>query len=173
MRLFIAINIPETVQDKIAHLYSPEQVRLRWTPLHQLHLTLVFIGEQPQDRMDEIIDTIAEISFPEQSITITGSGYFKSGIAWLGVQETPELLALQRKLYRALSNIGVVLENRRFKPHITLARCKQISPELAQSIELLGLGFNSQFSANSFELISSYLKPEGVDYQCEAEFFAE
>lgn len=170
MRLFLAIKIPDQIQDKISSLYIQEEQGIRWTPAHQLHLTLIFIGDQPQEKIDEISEAIAEIEFNTMPINLSKTGFFKSGIYWIGVEETNALMNLQKKLYRAIANLGIHIENRRFKPHITIARDRGISAPLAQSIERKGLGFAASFTASSFELMSSYLKPNGPEYQTEVEF---
>ena len=170
MRLFLAIKIPDQIQDQISSIYIQEAQGVRWTPAHQLHLTLIFIGDQSQDKIDEISEAIAEIKFSSIPINLSKTGFFKSGIYWIGIEETTTLMNLQKKLYRAITNLGIHVENRRFKPHITIARTKSISAPLAQSLEKKGLGFSASFTASSFELMSSYLKPNGPEYQSEVEF---
>lgn len=170
MRLFLAINLPTEVQNQVAALYLPEIESLRWTPLHQLHITLSYLGELSPNKIDAIIEAIAELTFKPITLTLKDTGFFKSGIYWLGVDENPELINLQNRLCHAMREIGIRLEKRRFKPHVTIARTKQISAPIAQRIEQQSFGFHLEFSTDRFELMSSYLKSDGPEYQSEAEF---
>lgn len=170
MRLFLAINIPDDVQNAISPLMLSEIDELRWSPLHQLHITLSFLGELPESMIDEIAEAITEIDFQPFKIKLRNSGFFKSGIYWVGVEESIELLNLQRKLHRAMLQLGIKLEKRRYTPHVTIARGKTATPALAKLIETRGIGFEADFIASSFDLISSHSTTNGVDYQSEATF---
>lgn len=170
MRLFLAINIPDEIQNQIAPLILSEIEELRWSPLHQLHITLNFLGELPESMIDDIAEAITEVDFQPFKITLKNSGFFKSGIYWIGVKETTELLNLQRKLHRAMLQLGIKLEKRRFSPHVTIARGKAATPALAKLIETRGIGFEAEFITSSFDLISSHSTTNGVDYQVEATF---
>lgn len=173
MRLFLAIDLPETLQDQITTLYCPELEQVRWTPSHQLHITLVFIGDQPQPRLDEIIEAVAEVSFAPIYLKVAKIGHFKSGILWLGVDESDPLKRLQKSLSHNLRGLGIKLEQRKYMPHITLGRCKNLTPEVMNKLSRKSLNFNAELGVETFQLKSSLLKAEGAIHITEAEFLPD
>lgn len=170
MRLFLAIDLPEEVQFEIETLFLKELKEVRWTPSYQLHITLVFIGDQPCVSIDEIIEQVAEIDVPPFLLEFKGVGYFKSGIIWLSVTPCSTLLQLEKKLKTKLYDLGLQLENRKFKPHITLGRCKKVTAELMSKVSHAALGFEQHMTVEKFQLKSSYLSSKGAEYSTEAEF---
>ncbi|MCP4597080.1 RNA 2',3'-cyclic phosphodiesterase [Neptuniibacter sp.] len=167
MRLFLAIDIPESIQDQIALLTCPELEQVRWTTSHQLHITLVFIGDQPQHRLDEIIEAVAEVQFTPFNLTLKQIGHFRSGIIWLGVDENEQLQRLQKSLSHKIRGLGIKLEQRKFIPHLTLGRCKKLTPEILETVASNGIGFETGFEVEAFQLKSSRLSPDGAIYQTE------
>ena len=136
MRLFIAINFTDEVKDAlcetIAELRGASR-RGRYTHRENLHLTLVFIGES--ERVDDILDVIedvAEEAFTEPlGIALSGAGVFSGrggDLHWVGVENTPVLSSLAKKLAGGLRDAGFDIEKRRFTPHITIGREVVISP---------------------------------------------
>ena len=130
MRLFIAINFSEEVKDAlcetIAELRGAAR-RGRYTHRENLHLTLVFIGEsEAEDDILEVMEEVAEEAFTEPlRITLSGAGVFggRGGdLHWAGVENTPGLSALAKRLAVGLREAGFQIEKRRFTPHITIGR---------------------------------------------------
>lgn len=126
MRLFIAINFNENVKgclsDSIARLKSIA-LKGNFTQRENLHLTVVFIGETNKvEAVKEAMDGVHGAPFP---LTIRGVGRFKregGDIYWVGVHREPVLTELYEQLRTGLANRGFVMENRAYKPHLTLGR---------------------------------------------------
>ncbi|EAR61772.1 RNA 2',3'-cyclic phosphodiesterase [Neptuniibacter caesariensis] len=173
MRLFLAIDIPDAIQDQVSELVCPELEQVRWISCQQLHITLVFIGEQPQHRLDEIIEATAETNFEPFPLKLSKIGHFKSGIIWLGVEESEPLKRLQKSLSHKIRSLGIELEQRKFIPHLTLGRCKQLTPEILSKVSTQGLGFETGFNVEAFQLKSSILKANGAEYVTEGEFLPD
>ncbi|QPC30568.1 RNA 2',3'-cyclic phosphodiesterase [Caldimonas thermodepolymerans] len=98
----------------------PEGAHL--TPQDQLHLTLHFLGRVPRDRLPALQQQ-AQVPFKPFELCLDRAGTWPSGIAWLQPSVLPEpLLALHRELGTLLQGQGFELEDRRYRPHVTLAR---------------------------------------------------
>ncbi|WP_299176950.1 RNA 2',3'-cyclic phosphodiesterase [uncultured Neptuniibacter sp.] len=173
MRLFLAIDLPPSTQERISDLYLSEHTEVRWTPTEQLHLTLQFIGEVQADAMDKITSAMEEVTFRPFELQLSGIGHFRSGIIWLGVARSQALMQLQSSIKYHLHQQGIITERRKFTPHITIGRCKNINPILMKAIEERGLGFSNRFTAENFQLKSSRLSPLGAEYHTEMEFFPD
>ncbi|MDF2182959.1 RNA 2',3'-cyclic phosphodiesterase [Neptuniibacter sp. CAU 1671] len=174
MRIFTAIDLPEALLDELS-LRLPTELSdtVRWAPLDQLHLTLVFIGEVSPHRLDPLLEAIAEVEFSPVSIHCREVGSFSSGILWLGVEPSEALLRLQQKLHRIIHGQGFQLPRRRYRPHITLARGKAVDAGTMAVLANRMAGFEFSFETDAFCLKSSQLRQEGAVYTTEAIFMAD
>lgn len=161
MRLFISIDLPQSLSRKI-YQRIPQFKGIRVTQQDQLHLTLVFMGEQPEFAIDSIDNALQHLHFPALQLTLSDIGQFRSGVIWLGVKHNPELLNLQRKIQQQLQPL-FELQHRKFHPHLTLARSKhRLHPD---QLRLFTEAFSEQefsFSPRSISLKQSRLYPEGA-----------
>ena len=131
MRLFVAVNFPARLRQKIARLCRPLReagVPGRWTEPDQVHLTLKFIGEVPAAEVEPIAEALQEVagSFRPFEMKFGPIGAFPSPrrprVVWLGVEQTPELRFIKDDLERRLAELGIEREQRPYQPHVTLGR---------------------------------------------------
>lgn len=126
MRLFLAINFPAEVKDAIEislKSLRAQGVKASWSRRENLHLTLEFLGEL--EETEAVITAMNSVQGREFNLRFCDVGRFqrKGGdIFWLGVEQTKPLMELQRKLHWALEWEGIPLEQRLYRPHLTLAR---------------------------------------------------
>ncbi len=124
-RLFVAIDPPQQIRDHLA-LLCCGLPGARWTPPEQFHLTLSFIGEVDGSTFLDIREALAEISVPQFSLQLQGVGFFpprgQPRVIWAGIEKSEPLHLLQRKITTRLFQRGLEPDNRKFSPHITLAR---------------------------------------------------
>jgi 2'-5' RNA ligase len=175
MRLFTAIDIAPGVQRNLGALL--DQLRptdkLSWTTLERMHITTKFIGEWPEERIEEMKRTLSAVNEPgAMDIQIRGLGWFPNPrhprVFWAGVEGGAALKALARGIEETLEKIGVPREDREYSPHLTLARIRERVPLNAmmraiESLESTDFGF---FRATAFYL---YLSRSGI-YTKLAEF---
>lgn len=96
-----------------------------------LHLTVHFLGSLPADRLSTVQDIVARTPVEPFTLELGETGAFpKARVAWLAPLATPPALAgLHARLRDALQDAGFELENRAFRPHVTLARpCREMPP---------------------------------------------
>ena len=126
MRLFIAINFDEDIRGKILKVQKGlrEKGRGRFTSPENLHLTLAFLGEVPEERIPEIKSIMDSLSVPEIKLYFSHVGCFRrnSELWWIGAEDNRSLSKLQMELIRNLKNAGFSPDVKKFRPHITLAR---------------------------------------------------
>ena len=132
MRLFVAIELPDKIQQALVHLERaiPD---LRWLPARQLHLTLAFIGEVDESVAGLIEEKLAKISLPAFELAFHGAGCFpdpgRARVLWAGIEKNPALLELAARVKSQLISCGAAIEERPFSPHMTLARLKKPAPD--------------------------------------------
>jgi len=127
-RLFVAIDLPDSVKCEIAALTS-RLAGVRLVLPEQLHLTLRFIGEVEEQTMLAIKDSLAAAKSPPLTLSLSGAGYFPRGthprVLWIGLTPDRLLLQLQAEVERAVQAAGIPGDARPFTPHITIARTKE------------------------------------------------
>jgi RNA 2',3'-cyclic 3'-phosphodiesterase len=165
MRLFTAIDIPAEIRTRLqvfVHRLKPT-AKLAWSPIENLHMTTKFIGEWPESRLGEVRDALASIpsgSAPVQ-IAIRGVGWFPNArnprVFYAGIESGPELRDLARDTEQALAPLGVLIEDREFHPHLTLARRRDPVPmeELRRALAADETNDFGDFRATSFFLYLS------------------
>ena len=168
MRLFVALPLPERVRDRLAGLAGGVP-GARWEPPENYHITLRFIGEvdegMAQD-IDEEQDYTAEPNFP---VTLEGIGTFgrgdKSRALWAGVAASDPLRHLRDKIESAVVRAGLAPEERKFQPHVTLARLKEAASErVGRFVAERALFREGPFMADRFVLYESTLGKSGSVY---------
>jgi 2'-5' RNA ligase len=180
VRLFVALDIPETVRDSLSTLSRQLQKvypGARWVHLDRAHLTIKFIGETPVDRAERIrslLDTMPATGPIE--LCFAGLGYFPNArrprVLWAGIESSEELRALAASVEARLEPLDIPREEREFQPHITLARFdnpKGIEP-LRAAVEALGRPEFGRTRAEEFYLYQSVLKRGGAEYTRLASF---
>lgn len=125
LRLFVALPLPESVCDRLTDLTGGIP-GANWTPPDNFHLTLRFIGEVDEGVAEDIDEALDLVVAPTFSLTLEGLGRFGSGdrsrLLWAGVERNQALEHLRQKIESAVVRAGLPPEERRFTPHVTLAR---------------------------------------------------
>ena len=161
LRLFFALwpDVAARVAlDSLAREVAIE-TRGRVVATDNLHLTLAFLGERPAAMVPDLCANAAAIDVAPFYLSLDEIGCWrKAGIAWLAATESaPQLLTLRERVVQALATQRIVIEERRFVPHATLAR-------RIESVIARRLATPINWQVESFALVASTLKPEGVRY---------
>ncbi|MFH0842305.1 MAG: RNA 2',3'-cyclic phosphodiesterase [Bacteroidota bacterium] len=175
-RIFIALKI--NPGDSLIRMISTlrallENERINWVDPANIHLTLAFLGDT-----DEEMIKIADLAVRQQcrgsgefSFNLSGTGVFRNyrdpKVIWAGIEEYRNLARLNNLISTALSDAGFKLEERPFKPHITLGRIKFIkdSRVLESAVEKYSNTFFQEVAVNEVILFESILKPTGPVYK--------
>jgi 2'-5' RNA ligase len=173
MRLFFAIELPTDVQSILGRLRPNDDSRdYHWVEPALLHLTLAFLGEQPEEQLE----TLRQVGSAAASASRTGrlhlgeAGSFGAKraprVLWVDLAgDLTALLSLQSRLDAGLRQVGFDLEARPFRPHVTLARRRESAragpPEGWPPSLRVGDG---TFSMERLTLFQSRLGPRGATY---------
>lgn len=174
-RLFVAIDLPERVKEKVAAIAVRELPGAHWVSREQLHLTLRFIGNVDEELFRTVKEALRAVRGVPFHLSMNGVGHFPPGrhprVFWVGMADSEPLMALQRQVESALVCAGIPPEERRFSPHLTLARLKETPPEKVFALEERHRLFNAgPFPVGEFSLYSSTLTREGAIHQREATY---
>lgn len=176
-RIFCAIELPSEVRARVAeHIATLREaaprVRASWDRAEKLHITLKFLGEIEQGRVEALQRAAARAAERERGfeLGIEGTGAFPPRglprVLWLGVRDESGALArLQSSLEDECAIEGFAREKRPFHPHLTIARLR--APEGARALAVLHeqRGFEAAgFAVSKLSVIRSELGPGGSRY---------
>ena len=180
VRAFIAIDLPEILQERLRALDRKlrpqfEGLPLHWVPVENIHLTLKFLGDVSQDNLKSIAEVLQKecATAAPFEVHVEGLGLFPNAqrprVIWVGVSGGEPMLTLQQSLEAGLAQLGYAPERRPFSPHLTLGRIqrkadarqkKQVADIIAQhDVGLLGTAV-----ADEVALFKSELNPDGAVY---------
>ncbi len=175
LRLFLAIELSPLHKEALASIcYGLNHVK--WTPRNQLHLTLHFLGEIEENKLDQINQALQELCSVPFDFVIKGVGHFtKQGqvhTIWADIVPNEELDFLYQEMKERLKEAGIFLPHKNFRPHITIARCSHDVDlqEIVHFLERLSGLSLSPSRADHINLFSSKLKPEGAIYTLEQSY---
>ncbi|MGE0734363.1 MAG: RNA 2',3'-cyclic phosphodiesterase [Alphaproteobacteria bacterium] len=135
LRLFVGLALPRQIRRSLADLCHgiPDAA---WTPEENLHLTLRFLGEVSESEAQDVDAALLGLDAPAFELTIKGIGWFgghKPRLLYAGIAPEPNLNYLRDRVESAIARAGLPREERKFVPHVTLARLKgEMGHHLAQ-----------------------------------------
>ncbi len=168
MRTFIAIELPETVKEYLKGLQK-ELIGIKASFVKDFHLTLKFLGEVSEDKIEKIKEKLKEIKFEPFKVKLGKAGGFPSEsyirVVWVGLEPEDKIIEIQKKINEVMKNFGFK-DDFKFKSHLTLARVKFIEDKKVFIERLKQLEIKPmEFEVNSFSLMKSTLTREGAVYE--------
>jgi 2'-5' RNA ligase len=180
VRCFIAIEIPAEIQNALSRTITQAQVNrasgFRPVRPESIHLTLKFLGDVEQAKLPGITTGLGELCNKTVPFTfqVRGLGAFptwdRPRTIWAGLQYPPVLADLFRLVDEFTTQAGFPGENRKFSPHLTLARVSEQADAVTvrQKIHALRSISETQFGevhATRITFFRSILQPGGSVYQ--------
>ncbi|HEX9798785.1 MAG TPA: RNA 2',3'-cyclic phosphodiesterase [Thermoanaerobaculia bacterium] len=175
MRLFAAIELPQPVRRAVAAQIASLRDELppaTWVRADNLHLTLVFFGEVPDERAGELAEALAGAAsaWERRRLRLSGAGGFPPRgpvrVVWLGVEPEPSLAALAQSLRHAARRASFEFDDKPFRSHLTVARCRRPWPALRRADLLRLLPPEAiDFEATHASLVASELAAGGSRYR--------
>jgi 2'-5' RNA ligase len=171
MRLFVALEPPPDALAELDAAVAPlrsQWPRLRWASQDRWHVTLAFLGEVREDVLEELATRLGRAAARKQSLRahIGRGGAFpaarRARVLCSHIEGDAEALsALAASVAAAARRAGAAPgdENRRYWPHLTLARCREPT-DLSDLVAKLAGFAGSAWTAEHIHLIRSYLGPQ-------------
>ena len=179
MRAFIAIGLPQEIKDFLSQLQEELKATgadVKWVKPDNIHLTLKFLGEIDDKKLEKIIEIIDEAAKEKDKfqVRISSLGAFPKidfpRVIWVGI-DTPDkdIKQIAESLEEKIAKIGIPKEDRPFSSHITIGRTKstlnreKLVQGLKNKVELGGKKL--EFYATKITLFKSTLSPKGPIYE--------
>ena len=176
LRLFLAIDLPETVraellrvQDQLRPLLPPRAAR--WTKPEQFHLTLKFLGNVPAAdtaALSRAVHAVCDLA-ASMRLRAEGAGFFPDvrspRVFWVDIKSVDgRLMEFQRQLELSVKPFAEKEEAKKFTAHVTLARFEKLrsrDTDKLKAATAIGKTFG-EWTAEEVLLIKSSLQPSGA-----------
>lgn len=172
MRAFIAIRPAADLHQACAGVATAGRgLPVRWVRPEAVHLTLKFLGDVPVDAIPTIHQALRQATegLAPFNVMARGLGCFPNAarprVLWMGLDDRRrKLLQLQRRIESILAGLGISVEERPLRPHLTLARARgtQVGEELGALLNEYKHHVFGQFVVSQIHLMRSDLYAEGA-----------
>lgn len=188
-RLFIAVPLPDAVRAFVGDIITDlqrEEWPVRWTDADNAHLTLHFLGDTPPENAELLKLALEPVITPHEAFDLRTAdlGAFpnirKPRVLWLGLWGPAHRLeTIRDEIGEALETFDVELDDKPFRPHITLGRMRDPRHNRVRDLpgkirarfdELAATGVVTNakpvpFPVREVHLVRSHLSHEGASYE--------
>lgn len=177
MRLFVAVDPPREEVARLDDAIGARGEQLRWVPPEQWHLTLVFCGEVDPAVLPELTERLARAAAraPSMPLRLAAAGTFpkqaaRARVVWVGVEgDTSSLSRLAERCAAAARRTGIAVEDRQFRPHLSLARARRETVDARDYVSRLSTYQGNPWHVSAIRLVHSTIGAK-VTHKALAEF---
>jgi RNA 2',3'-cyclic 3'-phosphodiesterase len=165
LRLFVALEAPEPVVADLAAAVDDvraEHPQLRWLPSDRWHLTLAFLGSVDAHRVDDLRGRLARAAARHHPVPLelAGAGRFGGRVLWVGLRgAVADVGRLADSVAAGCRRAGVPVEDRPYRPHLTVARGRDRGTDLRPAVAALADYAGPRWTATEVHLVRSHLGP--------------
>ncbi len=176
IRSFIAMEINDEVRDGLFRAQvslKKSGTKVAWVAPQNIHLTLVFLGTIFDSKVAElkpVLDEVASGTFAF-GFGVQDVGFFGTAkapqVIWAGIDdESQSLRDIQQRLSERVAGLGIKLEDRPFRPHLTLGRVRSTFgvDRLTSALQSVRSTHFGRVDVKRLLLMQSHMEPQGVRY---------
>jgi len=175
VRLFIAIPLPPDLARRAVEILPTALPALRRVKAENLHVTLAFLGQTPDERLGDVTDAAAEAAtrVADFRLAFGAAGRFpergRPRVVWLAIAEGAQsVLELGEGVYAGLRSRELRFDDRPLAPHLTLARVAEDATAAEAKTVAAALNdlpsANLAFDVSGIAVVQSVLSPKGPRY---------
>jgi len=165
VRLFVAVDPPDGEARALDAALAARDEQLRWVPPEQWHLTLVFCGEVSPGLVPELSERLARgaARTPQFDVRLVAAGSFpkqaaRARVLWIGLDgDVDTMTRLAERCAAAARRTGVAVEDRPFRPHLTVARSRRDTVDVRTHVQRLSSYAGEPWRVTSVRLMHSTL----------------
>jgi len=167
-RMFVAVTPP---LEAVEHLDAFLDVRraagaFRWAPAEHLHLTLAFLADVPDRKVDDLVERLGRAATRRTAFAtaVARGGAFpnaaRARVLWAGLEldeaGRTELSRAATGARAAANRAGVPVDGQRFRPHLTVARLGH-PDDVTSWVRVLDAYRGPTWTVDHLALVASYL----------------
>src|SRR3989344_2828751 len=169
MRLFLTIEIPKEIRDKLFDIqkeFGKDVLSTKWVAKKHIHLTLKFLGEVNSILMKKTIEELEKVKFKEFSLQVGKAGFFQRkgliSVVFIDLENSKELHYLKDDIEIGL--LEIFPRDDSFEAHVTLGRVKKVFDKDKFVDVIDKIKINDKFEVKEFVLMQSMLTKDGPIY---------
>ncbi len=133
MRVFVAVKINDEIRRRLGEVQQTLRridAHVGWVRPENVHLTLAFLGDIPRDALAPLFGGLDGLARERQPFVVEARGVGAFGgrrpkVIWVGVGDPSGALSdVQRRVAALCSELGLWVEEREFRPHLTIGRAR-------------------------------------------------
>ena len=175
-RVFIAINLPEKIKEKLFSFTKKySSIPAKWVEKENIHITVLFLGKLDDNQLLETIQSAKQVlkNYEPFLVDIKQLAYgpdnkFPPRLIWAEVNKSKEFSVLKNNLENTIFNLPEykykTKEGKGFNPHITIARIKNFEFQAMADRPEIEISLNMPFEVNSIDIMESVLTKKGPEY---------
>lgn len=172
-RVFLAINLPDEIKRYLAGIIQKLQKEnkkkvIKWVDSNILHMTLSFLGDLDDGQIEEVEELIKEelVNYNQTILELKSIGAFpeldRPRVVFVEAQDESKIIyKLQKSLVDKFNRLGLEIDQRPWKAHITVARVKDRGPIKGVDHDIEP---GNKWTVGSVDLMESVLTPQGPVY---------
>lgn len=174
MRSFLALPLPDDIAVQVER-FAARLNTGRPQPFENLHITLTFLDDQPQDALQELHEVLESTLLPAVTAEFSGLDLLGGKVPSVLGLMVSGVDGLQKQVLSCVRQAGITLAHRRFRAYVTVARLRRKPlPEdiaaLGHVLETHGAVRFPDVQLNTLSLYRSDLHPEGARYEVMADY---
>jgi 2'-5' RNA ligase len=175
LRSFVALPLPDEAEAFALRVQGGISSG-RLSPPENLHVTLAFLDDQPEHALRDLHEDLSRITRPGFDLIPTGPTVLHTKAALIlaiEIDASPALLALRKAVLQSVRAVGLPVEARTYRPHITLARLRHGTDGETQAARFLSAGdikHAPAWGVSEFGLYESRLSADGPSYDALATY---
>jgi 2'-5' RNA ligase len=164
IRAFVAVLLEDQVRgalESVIDRLRPGEARVAWVPGSNLHLSLVFLGNVPRDMVGDLTRMLdhAVAGVGRFPLRVAGLGMFGDRVVWAEADCPDELRRIQEATVAGARRLEVMVDDRPYRPHITLGRVRSGAGGLAAALRRMGRPEFGTMEVRRVALMRSSLLP--------------
>jgi len=170
MRTFVAVEISnESTLNAIEKLQSEIKIKAKPVSKENMHFTLLFLGEIPDDMAQKIMELLSSVSFNPIEMKLVDVGAFPNTrfprVVWIGIDKdaAKSLVELAVQVEEKLRPLGF-RSDRPFKPHLTIFRIKNGTNDISHELSKFRSVEIGHETISELKFKKSILTPTGPIY---------
>ena len=176
IRAFLSIDIDDSILlTKILSIQEKldrKSAKMKLVERDNIHFTWRFFGDTPKNKIDEIHSELSNLEIDPFTVDIGGVGAFpnlrRPRVIWVGAKHNIELMReLKTKTDSLLANVGYAIEKKKFIPHATIARVRDVynREQIMQNLQELSDEHVGTMTVTGIRMTKSTLTPSGSVYK--------
>jgi RNA 2',3'-cyclic 3'-phosphodiesterase len=171
VRTFVALELSKDIRDQLASAQDTIRgckARLTFVDPENIHITLKFLGEVDEKRLQNVMNALRSITFSPFTVkagAVTVNSPKNPRTVWCAIDDSGKGDQILSRIESALGPLGFESEKRRFTPHATLARVKSSDPSLLSALNNLKTETYGSCTISGLTLKKSLLLPHGPVYE--------